>query len=75
MIETYGKTTSEKLAEESSIARKIVKEISDFGVSERQRYLIMYYLSLELEDIQKVQLISSFLKDNCSNLTISEIFS
>jgi len=74
MTEMYGKTKAEKLAEESFVSRQIVKEISQFGISERQRCLIMYYLSLELENIEKAQLISSFLKENCPDLTISGIY-
>jgi hypothetical protein len=73
-LELYGQSNGDKLAEESETARKIVKEISNFGISERQRCLIMYYLSLELEDIEKAQLISSFLKECIPNLTITGIY-
>lgn len=74
MTELYGKTNADKLAEENLLARKIVKEISEFGISERQRCLIMYYLSLELEDIEKAQVISSFLKECMPELTITGIY-
>lgn len=74
MSELYGKTNADKLAEENDVARKIVSEISQFGVSERQKYLIMYYLSLELEDIEKAQTISSILKELVPNLTITGIY-
>lgn len=74
MSELYGKTNADKLAEENETVRKIVREISQFGVSERQKYLIMYYLSLELEDIEKAQEISSFLKELLPNLTITGIY-
>lgn len=74
MSELYGKTNADKLAEENETARKIVREISQFGVSERQKYLIMYYLSLELEDIEKAQEISGFLKELLPNLTITGIY-
>ena len=74
MSELYGKTNADKLAEENEVARKIVSEISQFGVSERQKYLIMYYLSLELEDIEKAQEIASFLKELLPNLTITGIY-
>lgn len=74
MFKTYGNTKAEKLTEENNFARKVVKEISDFGVSERQKYLIMYYLSFELESIEKMKLISSFLKENCEDLTITGVY-
>lgn len=74
MIETYGQTRADKLAEENLTARKIVSEISQFGVSERQKYLIMYYLSLELENIEKAQEISSFLKESVPEMTITGLY-
>ena len=74
MSELYGQTNAEKLADENITARKIVSEISNFGISERQKYLIMYYLSLELEDIEKAQVISSFLKEIEPNMTITGIY-
>jgi len=74
MSELYGSTNADKLAEESIVARKIIGEIYQFGISERQKYLIMYYLSLELEDIEKAQNISGFLKELVPNLTIAGIY-
>jgi hypothetical protein len=73
-MEKYGQTRSEKLAEENSTARKIVREISQFGVSDRQRYLIMYYLCMELEDMEKVKAISSFLQEQCPDINITSIY-
>ncbi|NBQ48387.1 MAG: hypothetical protein EBU33_08040 [Sphingobacteriia bacterium] len=73
-MEKYGQTRSEKLAEENSTARKIVREISQFGVSDRQRYLIMYYLCMELEDMEKVKAISSFLQGQCPDINITSIY-
>lgn len=74
MTELYGKSNADKLAEENLTARKIVKEISEFGISERQRCLIMYYLSLELEDVEKAQVVSSFLKECMPDLTITGLY-
>jgi hypothetical protein len=74
MTEMFGKTTADKLAEENATARKIVGEITQFGVNERQKYLIMYYMSLELENIEHVQEISSFLKELVPDLTITGIY-
>ena len=73
-MELFGKSNADKLAEENLLARQIVKEISEFGISERQRCLIMYYLSLELEDIEKAQTISFFLKECIPDLTIAGIY-
>ena len=73
-IKAYGKLNSEKIAEENNLARQIVKEISSFGVSDRQRYLIMNYLSLELEDIEKVKTISSFIKEQYPEVHLTTIY-
>ena len=74
MSELYGQTKADNLAEENTVARKIVNEISHFGISERQKYLIIYYLSLELENIENSQIISNFLKELVPNLTITGIY-
>jgi hypothetical protein len=66
----YGEFQSEKIAEENRIAREIVKEISNFGINERQRWLVIYQLALELENVGDLQEITSFIKE----LKGSEIF-
>jgi hypothetical protein len=48
----YGELESEKLASEFDAARKIVSEIENFGVSERQKYMIIYTIALSLEDVE-----------------------
>ena len=74
MNELYGQTNADKLAEESNTTRKIVGEILNFGISERQKYLLMYYLSLELENVENAQTISNFIKEVVPNLTITGIY-
>lgn len=74
MSELYGQTNADKLAEENNTTRKIVSEIINFGISERQKYLLMYYLSLELENVENSQVISSFIKEIVPNLTITGIY-
>jgi hypothetical protein len=58
----YGQLDSEKVAEEHKIARDIVYEISNFGISERQRWFIMYLLSLELENIDDLKAMTEFIR-------------
>lgn len=74
MTEVYGSLRSEKLAEENTQCRNIVKEITDFGISERQKYLIMFYLSLELEDIEKMKSFSNFIKDQYPEINMTSIY-
>ena len=73
-MEIYGKNLSDKLAEENNQARKIVSEIFNFGISERQKWLIMYYLALELEDVEKMQELTSVIKEINPNINITSIY-
>lgn len=43
--------------------RDIVKEITNFGVTQDQILLIMQLLSFELEDQEKVQELSTIIRD------------
>lgn len=72
--ELYGSLQADKLAEEQATARKIVSEINNFGISERQRWLIMYYLALEIEDVEKMQEVTSFLKEVNPEINITKIY-
>jgi hypothetical protein len=74
MNELIGTTNSDKLAEENKTARQIVLEISNFGISDRQRWLIMYYLSLELEDIDMAKEVASFLKEINPHIDMTKIY-
>ena len=51
-----------KLAKEKKIARQIVNEIIEFGVSDEQKVQIAYLLSLSIEDNNKMKEICNFLK-------------
>ena len=66
----YGELQSEKFAEENKIVREIVKEINNFGINERQRWLLIYQLALELENVNDLQETAAFIKE----LKGSEIF-
>jgi len=69
----YGELESEKLAQESNIARQIVSEITKFGISDRQRLLVMYFLSLELEKIEEMKAISTVIKTIKPDLFLSSV--
>jgi hypothetical protein len=62
-ISYYGEFDSEKFATESEIARKIVKEIGDFGVNERQRWMIIHQLALELENHEEMRELIGLIKE------------
>lgn len=58
----YGQLQSEKMAEENRIAREIVKEIGNFGINERQRWMVIYLLAMELENIEDLKELTGFIK-------------
>jgi hypothetical protein len=63
MTQYYGQLQSEKTAEENRIAREIVREISNFGISERQRWMVIYMLAMELENIDDLKSLTAFIKE------------
>ena len=74
MTTTFGQTQADKLTEENNVARKIVAEISNYGVTDRQRWLIMYYLALELEDFEKMRETCCFLKEINPEINMTKIY-
>lgn len=50
MSELFGQLNSEKLAEENEVCRKIVSEVTNFGINQRQLKYVIYLLSLNIED-------------------------
>jgi hypothetical protein len=59
----YGKTPSEKAAEENVVCRQIVSEINNFGVSQRQLLMIIFLLALQLENNVHMRELSTFVKE------------
>lgn len=66
----YGQLKSEKIAEENDVCRNIAKEISQFGITERQRLFLIHTLAMELEDVQVMLELTACIKE----LTKSNIF-
>ncbi len=62
-MQTYGQLNSEKLARENEDCRRIVKEILNVGLTQRQHMFLMYLLSLELENIEYVQTLADVIKE------------
>lgn len=62
-IVRYGQTDAEKVAEENQSCRQIVHEINNFGINERQRLFIIYLLSMELENVEHMQVLSSVVRE------------
>lgn len=71
----YGEMQSEKIAEDNEIARKIVREINHFGINERQRWLIIHSLALELENIEDMKNLVSAVKNiGGDNVSLTKVF-
>lgn len=62
-MQTYGQLTSEKLAKENEECRKIVKEVLNVGLTQRQQMFLIYLLSMELENIEYVQTMTNVIKE------------
>lgn len=59
----YGQLNSEKLAKENEECRKIVKEILNIGLTQRQQMFLIYLLSMEIENIEFVQVMTGMIKE------------
>lgn len=71
----YGQMQSEKIANENKVARQIVSELNQFGINDRQRWMIIYQLSLELENVEEMKSMTSHIKEiKGDTLFISKIY-
>jgi len=59
----YGQAQSEKWAQENEICRQIVREINNFGISQRQSLMVIYLLAVELEDIEKMRALTRLVRE------------
>ena len=63
MTQTYGQLSSEKIAVENEECRKIVREVLNVGLTQRQQMFLIYLLSLELENISHVKDLTDVIKE------------
>jgi len=66
-MQVYDQLKSEKFAQENEDCRKIVKEILNIGLTQRQHMFLIYLLTLELEDINYVKNITDVIKEIAGN--------
>jgi len=64
----FGETSLEKSTKDSQVAREIVSEVLNFGVSQQQILRVAYLLSLELENKDAMINISSCIKEYLESL-------
>lgn len=70
-VKMYGVLESEKIAKELEMARQIVSEIWSFGVSDRQRIMIINLLSMELENNELMKELTSIIKKYQDNYLLT----
>ena len=68
-VKKFGQTEKEVWATEMLKTREIVREVLEFGVTQRQILNIAYLLSLELEDRNALQAISEVIKEHLEGET------
>lgn len=59
----YGESESEKRAEENNVCRQMVREINNFGISQRQALFLIYLLASELENIEQMKSITNLVRE------------
>lgn len=59
----YGEAQSETRAEENKVCRQIVKEINNFGITQRQSLMVMYLLAMELENIEHSRALALLIRE------------
>ena len=59
----YGQSSSEKVADENNICRQMVREINNFGVTQRQTLLVIYLLAMELENVEQMRSITKLVRE------------
>lgn len=63
MINHYGETNSDEKLKKIQLCREITKKIIDFGVNDDQILAIIKFLSYELENVEKMKLLTDFIKE------------
>jgi hypothetical protein len=59
----YGQMRSEQTAEENKICRQIVKEINNFGITQRQTLMVIYLLATELENVEQMRALTKLARE------------
>jgi hypothetical protein len=66
----YGKLNAELLTEDMLLCRRIVQEVGNCGLNEKQRINLIKLLSLELEDHNLSKKIYEIINGHKDNLTL-----
>jgi hypothetical protein len=67
----FGELNTERLAAENLKCREIVREIVNFGVTERQLFVIIKLLAYELESVDAMRELVAHVDELCNEIGIS----
>lgn len=59
----YGQAQSEKRAEENTVCRQMLREINNFGITQRQSLFLIYLLASELENVEQMRAITKLVRE------------
>lgn len=59
----YGEASSEKAASENQICRQMVREINNFGITQRQTLIVIYLLAAELENVEAMKALTKLVRE------------
>lgn len=61
--ELYGQARSERRVQENTVCRQIVREVNNFGISQRQTLLLIYLLASELENVEHMRALTTLTRE------------
>lgn len=59
----YSQFDSEKRADENVVCRQIVREINNFGITQRQTLMVIYFLACELENVEQMKVLTKTARE------------
>lgn len=68
----FGQLPSEKFSVENEDCRKIVQEVINFGVNQRQIKFIIYLLSLHIDDPDLMREFVGLVKEACPDVFVAQ---
>jgi hypothetical protein len=63
MSRLFGKLSSDRLAEQNDKCRRLVKDIIDSEVDDRQIWFMIYLLGMNLENVDDLKMLTDFIKE------------
>jgi hypothetical protein len=68
--ELYGKSDVDSWVDSKDEIYQIKNEINKFGITDKQRYFLLYVLAMELESVENSRSITKLVLSCCSSINI-----